>query len=404
MRVLFLSPRQAWPINSGAKLREYHLARQLASEAEVTILSFAAESDALRDGLSFCHHVETVPPPPRYTPWKLALGLLSGRPLPIINYTTPEMRHALAKLLREKQFDIVQIEGTNMADYVSQIQQAPGSPRVVYDWHNIESELMLRYAEQTSSLPRKFYARHTAHLLETVERDMLRSGSAHLVCSVREQQALQQLAPNAPIHVVANGVDTGYFQMPTSPNRSGSAENRILFVGTMDYHANIVAASAFAYEVWPRLHASMPHLRLTLVGANPTAEVRALAGIPGIEVTGTVPDIRPYYETAVASIVPLKTGGGTRLKILEAMAAGVPVISTAVGAEGLAVRHGENILIAESSEEWISALIRLRDDPAFARNLSHGARNTVERLYDWNVIGADLTHIFRDLLDARGKR
>jgi hypothetical protein len=200
MRVLFLSPRSAWPPNSGAKLREYHLARTLATQAELTLLAFGPEAESLRQGLPFFRKVVSVPPPERYTLWKLARGFAGMRPLPLLNYTTAAMRSALATELERGAFDIVQIEGTPMATYVRQIQQAPRPPLVVYDWHNVESDLMSRYAAQAQSWPKRLYAVRTARLLEQTERDMLANGAAHLVCSAREQSQLLSIAPHARIH------------------------------------------------------------------------------------------------------------------------------------------------------------------------------------------------------------
>jgi polysaccharide biosynthesis protein PslH len=398
MRVLFLSPRQVWPLNSGAKLREYHLGRCLASQAELTLLAFAADPEPLRQALPFYHKVVTVPPPQRYTSWNVVRGLVGPQPLPVLNYTTPAMQQALDQQLEQNQFDLVQIEGTPMAAYVAQIQCGPQSPLTVYDWHNIESELMARYADQASWL-RSLYAKRTARLLEVTESDMLRRGDAHIVCSEREQQRLQQLAPQARIHVISNGVDTQFFRgAETQPLR-----DRLLFVGTLDYHANILAAVTFAQEIWPQVHAALPHLRLTLVGANPSPEVRALAAIPGVEVTGTVPDLRPYYLEAAASVVPLKTGGGTRLKILEAMAAGVPVVSTAIGAEGIHVTPGKHLLIAESTPEWICALQRILLEPGCALSLTQAGRELAVQFYDWGVIGGKLCQLYRNLIDHRGQ-
>jgi glycosyltransferase involved in cell wall biosynthesis len=399
MRVLFLSPRSSWPHNSGAKLREYHLARALAGSAELTLLAFSADGEALRQGLPFFDKVVAVPPPARYTPWKLALGFAGTRPLPLLNYTTPEMQAALAKELGDGAFDIVQIEGTPMAAYVHQIRAAARPPLLVYDWHNIESDLMRRYGAAARSWPKRLYAARTARLLERTEGDMLASGAAHLVCSAREREQLLDRAPQAQIHVVANGVDTQAFA-----GEDGARRDRLLFVGIMDYHANIEAAVSFAAEVWPRIHREQPGLRLTIVGANPVPEVKALGALPNVEVTGTVPDLRPYYREALAALVPLKTGGGTRLKILEALAAGVPVVSTAVGAEGLAVVDGEHILIAESPAQWSEALGRLAADPDFACSLVEAGRDLAVRQYDWRVIGEDLRRIFQDLLAARGAR
>jgi sugar transferase (PEP-CTERM/EpsH1 system associated) len=396
MRVLFLSPRQCWPTTTGAKLREYHLARQVAGEAELTILAFSDEP--MTEGLGFCREVLAVPPPERYTAWKLMRGIAGQDPVPVLNYTTDAMREALARLLARTAFDIVQIEGTPMAGYAGMIASDSDAPRVVYDWHNIESELMRRFAAQ-ASFAKRTYAKLTADRLETLEGRMLGERAAHVVCSEREKQRLLANAPGAMIEVVENGVDCDYFTGSIAPE----TRNIVVFVGSMDYHANIVAAVDFAREVWPLVRTQFPELRLKLAGSNPAPAVRALAAEAGIEVTGTVADIRPYYAEAFAAIVPLKTGGGTRLKILEALAAGVPVISTRAGAEGLALTAGEHLLIAETADEWLSAIRRVSDACAAAA-LSAAGRKRVRERYDWSLSGALLLATYRRLIERRGPR
>jgi glycosyltransferase involved in cell wall biosynthesis len=167
----------------------------------------------------------------------------------------------------------------------------------------------------------------------------------------------------------------------------------------MSYHANIDAAVWFTHEVWPAIHRRFPDFKLTLVGSNPGPAVRALQS-EAVEVTGTVPSVAPYYEDALAAIVPLRTGGGTRLKILEAMAAGVPVISTALGAEGLAVSPNENILIADRQESWIESLASLSSDQERWRSMAAAGRRLVESRYDWEVLGQGLFETYRAWLES----
>jgi len=396
MRVLFLSPRQCWPTTTGARLREYHLARRVAGEAELTILAFADEP--MREALGFCREVVVVPPPRRYTAWKLLRGIAGCNPVPVLNYTTDAMRDALAQLLARSSFDIVQIEGTPMAGYAETIAGSSQAPGLVYDWHNIESELMRRFAAQ-ASFAKRIYASLTADRLEALEARMLGERAVHVVCSERERRRLLAIAPDAMIEVVENGVDCDYFA------GSGATEKRtgLVFVGSMDYHANIEAAVDFARDVWPLVRTEFPELRLKLVGSNPAPAVQALASEAGIEVTGTVPDIRPYYAEALVAIVPLKTGGGTRLKILEALAAGVPVISTRAGAEGLAITAGEHLLIAETGEEWLRAIRRV-SDACVAAALSAAGQKRVRERYDWSVPGSRLLAVYRGLIERRGAR
>jgi sugar transferase (PEP-CTERM/EpsH1 system associated) len=397
MRILFLSPRQCWPPDTGAKLREFHLARQLAKNAEVTTLAFA--EDSIRRGIDFCRHIECVAPPKRYTALKLLKGLAGRTPVSVINYSTRPMADTLQTLLNRQQFDAVQIEGLVMAGYADLISSRPDAPAIVYDWHNIESELMSRYADQSDALPKRLYARVTARKLKSLEHRMLHTGSAHIVCSQREQAILRKIAPTASVVLVPNGVDTAAFAGCGAPDPDG----HLVFVGSMDYHANIEGALHFSRNIWPQISREFPRAKLILVGSNPGAAIRSLAGIPQIEVTGTVPDIRPFYAQASVAIVPLLTGGGTRLKILEAMAAGVPVVSTPAGAEGLDLTPGRDFLLVKRDEEWIDAIRRLFTERALAPEIASRGRDIVRTRYDWDAAGETLTRLYRKLISERGE-
>jgi polysaccharide biosynthesis protein PslH len=393
VRILFLSPRRSWPAISGAKLREYFLCRALARSGSVTLAYFEppGDSTAPPGDLGRFRRVQGVPQPESYTPAQLVQGLFGRWPLPVVNYTSEAMKSAIARILKEDAFDLIHIESIQMAAYVPLIQRDQQIP-VVYDWHNIESELMRRYSTQAASPGRKLYAAITARRLAVLERSILHTGFGHIVCSERERDQLLRLAPLSRIAVIENGVDTAGFRecAQGNPHRT-----RIVFVGSMDYHANVEAAVAFVSAVWPRIHAQFPERTLSLVGSNPSPAVVALRNAGGVEVTGTVPDVRPYYRSALAAIVPLRTGGGTRLKILEAMAAGVPVVSTSLGAEGLAVSRGENILIADSDDEWLPHLSELSGHPELVSRLTSSATNLVESRYDWTVLGESLCSTYR---------
>jgi glycosyltransferase involved in cell wall biosynthesis len=227
------------------------------------------------------------------------------------------------------------------------------------------------------------------------EKRALREFDAHIVVSERDAERLRELNPDAHIFVIENGVDTAFYSGVGV--RDESPARRIVFVGSMDYHANIDGAVNFAREVWPRLRERRPELVFTIVGKDPTPEVRDLAQIPGIEVTGTVDDVRPFYREAIAAVVPLNVGGGSRLKILEAMAAGVPVVSTTLGAEGLEVQHDENILIADTNEQFLEAIISLVTIKARHNQLVVAGRALVSRRYDWSSLGASLFSIYEKL-------
>jgi sugar transferase (PEP-CTERM/EpsH1 system associated) len=391
MRILFLSPRQSLPARSGAKLREYHFLRALGRSAELTCLYFGdpgAQPLTVED-LPFCRDVVGIPKPPAYGLGNNIRGIFGRWPLPILNYTSPEMSTAVAKAVASCEFDIIHLDSIHMIRYaLAAIEQQP-SLRAIYNWHNIESEAMRRYAATTTSPARRWYAGHTATKLERLESGILRTAFGHIVCSEREREQLHRTAPSARIEVVENGVDTGYFaadgETPT-PTRS------IIFVGAMDYFPNSEAAVFFARQIWPHVRNRLADAELVIVGANPGPAVLALGELPGVKVTGMVPDVRPFYHGALAAIVPLRTGGGTRLKILEAMAAGVPVVSTPLGAEGLPAVDGENALLVDSGDihGWVDRLASLANSPTRRAQLTAAGLLLVQNRYDWEMLGAKL--------------
>jgi len=370
---------------SGAKLREYHLARALSRWAELTYVYFADAGDQplTSADLPFAAHIVSVPKPRVYGPWKLVRGIAGRWPLPVLNYTSPQMTEALSQL--DPDYDVVHFDSIHMIRYAAVFKKPQ---RVIYDWHNIESETMRRYAESTPSRARGIYAKLTARKLEGLEREILNRAFGHIVCSERELQQLQGIAPSARVKVIENGVDCAYFGgLDNQPDH-----RRIVFVGKMDYYPNIEAIIGFAQITWPLVRDQMKDLTLTIVGANPTAAVQSLASLPGVEVTGTVPDVRPYYRDALAAIVPLRTGGGTRLKILEAMAAGVPVVSSPLGAEGLTVTPGSDILISDLDDHasWLRHLVEPQQSGARRTQLAANALELVQARYDWNTLGQSL--------------
>jgi glycosyltransferase involved in cell wall biosynthesis len=397
MRVLFLSPRLCAPQVSGSRLREYHLARALGGHAEVTYVSFLPPGlePPSRADLPFFNEIHVTPLSKRNSPLNVMRGLVGGWPLPVLNYTSAKMKATLASIVARRRFDLVHIDSFVMAAYAPFLGSIlPGPVRVAYDWHNIGSELMRRMASSMSSMPRKIYARITASRLESMERRMLRSGFGHVVCSERDREQFIGVDPGARIAVIENGVEPERF----AGAHPGGPRQRVLFVGTMNYSPNSEAAIQFARRAWPRIRERFPGLRLTIVGSNPGPSVLALRDEPGVEVTGTVPEVAPFYREALAAVVPLRTGGGTRLKILEAMAAGVPVISTSLGAEGLAVSPGKDILIVDDDEGWVRALNVLSESARSWDDLAAAGRDLVCSRYDWRVLGERLYETYREWL------
>lgn len=404
MRVLQIAPRVCWPLDTGAKLRNFHLARVLSRHADVTLLAFTNDDQASTPQLDFYQQVIPVKRAAGYRPAKLLRGAFGPTPFPVLNYTTEAMNQALTGVLQNRGFDFVQLESIHMSACVPLIRAAHIRPTVICDWHNIESELIGRYAEREASVSRRAYARRTARLMRKFERRALGDFDAHITVSQDDADRLHDLNRDAHVRAIENGVDAAHYsdeEINRASDAKGtdkSARNRLVFVGSMDYHANIDAAVSFAREVWPALHQQTPALIFTIVGRNPSDEVRELGSIPGVEITGTVPDVRPFYRGAVAAIVPLRVGGGSRLKIIEAMAAGIPVVSTTLGAEGLAVKRGENILIADTNQELSSTILGLIENENQQKSLSQAGRALVSLRYDWASVGNQLVSMYAEML------
>jgi glycosyltransferase involved in cell wall biosynthesis len=329
---------------------------------------------------------------------KILSGIIGPLPLTVLNYASKEVASALSALLAEESFDAVQLESVHLLSYLDVIRNVPRRPALVADWHNVESELMARYASQTGNWAKGVVARRTAQLLKQAEQKLLSEADTHLVVSEREKILLEQRASGAEVHVIPNGVDTVAFEQIVAERfaSSNTMRNTVLYVGSMDYHANVDAVTWFAREIWPRVAGRFPKLIFTIVGRNPGPSVRALAS-DNIQVTGSVDDVRPYYATAAVVVVPLRVGSGTRLKILEAMAAGVPVVSTKLGAEGLDVLDGVHLLIGNTPDEISSAVVHLVQNPAQANALADAAKTLVAAHYDWSSIGERLYEIHNKL-------
>ena len=400
LKSLYFAAHPFWPVTSGARLRNFQLACQLASVASVTFVELCRNGEGhqtLRDS-SIVANVVTLEKSRTYTPSKILRGLAGPTPVTVLNCWSDRAASQLAEVLKANHFDTVQISGTPLMGYLPVVQNLPKRPAIVVDWHNIESELMWRFAKSAGNWPRKIAARRTANLIERAEDRLLDICALHTVTSERERQKLLLRHPNANIAVIPNGVDTSYFVPKGTGHRNGqgSVKPTILFVGSMDYHANIDAVLWFYRVAWPEIARNHPGVQFTIVGRDPVPEILALQS-NRIQVTGTVEDVRPFYASAVAAIAPIRTGSGTRLKILEAMAAGVPVVSTRLGAEGLDVQDDVHLLFAGDVRETVAAIDRLLLSDETGHRISASARALVTGRYDWATIGQLLSRIHQDL-------
>ena len=337
-----------------------------------------------------------------YTIGKIIRGILSATPLALLNSYNAAMTSVLAAELSERHFDIVQLEGIEMSPYLDVIEKARHRPkRIVLNWHNVESELTARHALHGRTFLHRIYMRMATTQLRSIERELLHRCDLHLVTSQRERDLLLRLNPGADVLVTENGVDMASFLDTKNLDHEPSEQrNRVLFVGSMDYSANIDAILNFSLTSWADIHRQFPALRLTVVGRNPPKQIRELSRRPGIEITGAVPDVRPYYDQAFAVVVPLRVGGGTRLKVIEALAARVPVLSTAVGVEGLRLEPGRHFRLAESPLAFYREISNLSaDHESWRRMATEGWK--LAQTYDWPQVCSRLSDVYRDFLQSR---
>lgn len=390
MRILMLSPYPPYPPRGGGALRIYHLLRGLAARHPVTLLSFApdeAAATAMRPLRDLAEVRIVIGPPARSLGQRALTTLVSPWPDMALRNASTAYSATLTELLANEQFEVVLAESIEMAPYLLQARHS--GARLVLDEFNAEYLLQrraalndLRRAPRPQALIGGSYSLIQWFKLAAFERRVLQTIDRALVVSAEDAAALHRLAPNAPLHLVPNGVDCSHF----AP-QAASPSNDLVFIGTLDYRPNVDAVLWFAHEVLPRIRRQHPALRLRLIGRRPHPSLLALHDNQTIIVTGEVADTRPALASAAAVIIPMRIGGGSRLKLLEALAMAAPVVSTTMGAEGIpGLRDGEHLLLADTPAAMAAAVNRLVTDRPFAQRLGQAGRAFVCAGYDWAQI------------------
>jgi glycosyltransferase involved in cell wall biosynthesis len=393
MKVLLLTQVLPYPPDSGPKVKTWNVLKYLARQHEVTLASFvrgdqSAEVEALR---RYCRAVHTVPM--TRSPLRDGLALLrslaTGQPWMMVRDDRAALRRLVDRLCAETRFDIVHADQLNMAQYAVRVTGA----RKVLDAHNALWLLYKRLAETMPSGPRRWLLERDWRLLKEYEGRMVRDFDAMLAVSDEDRAALVEAAGGPrEITVIPIAVDTD--EIPVV-SRAPQA-NHLLHIGTMYWPPNIDGMWWFIREVYPLIRALRPDVGLDVVGARPPRELAALNGNgQNIHVTGYVNDPKPYLERAGAFIVPLRAGGGMRVKILEALARGLPLVTTTLGCEGIAVEHGRHVLIADTPEAFARETLRLLNDRALADELGRAGRRRIEQVYDYRAACQPLDSLYR---------
>jgi glycosyltransferase involved in cell wall biosynthesis len=402
MRILWVKMGGLWPPTSGGRIRSLEILSAMSRQHEVTVLTthgLEDDPDGLVQRLPRCL-VYSVPfTAPRLGSSAFALALarswISPLPVDLWKWRSKAVHEQVQTILRHAAPDIC------VADFlvaVPNIPRAKEIPLVLFE-HNVEYMIWRRLAALERRPVHRALLEIEWRKVRRAERAACLRADLTIAVSEADRRELVRLAPRSRITAIPTGVDTTYFKPAGNPVTG----NRLVFTGSMDWYPNEDAVLYFGSQILPRIRAYMPDVSVTIVGRNPSAHLRASAERMGLNVTGTVDDVRPYMDEADVYIVPLRAGGGTRLKIFEALAMGKAVVSTTVGAEGLALMPGRDVCLADDPDEFAGAVIGLLDDAPRRRALGEAGRLLVETRYSWDRVAADFHKCCQSVIDEGGR-
>jgi glycosyltransferase involved in cell wall biosynthesis len=432
MKILFLTPQLPNPPHKGTTIRNFNLIKQLSRDHEIHLLSFIRSEDDLpwcEELRKYCRRVETVIAPAHSIARRLLAFFLSPLPDMAVRLPSAEFSEKLNAALQREDYDIIQVEGIEMARYGLEsqgydlagalmagmgwsAQRDPVSRAcLVFDDHNAEYVLQRRAFETDRRYPRHWaralYSWVQSRRLRRYEAAICRAAGHVIAVSERDREALRAIAPAAPVTVVPNGVDSAFFTAMAPAGGYTANPSRVrhlaslVFTGTLDFRPNIDAVTWFCQEVLPLIKKEIFHIHFYIVGKSPSREIQRLTNDAAVTVTGYVPDVRPYVAQAKVYVVPIRMGSGTKLKVLEAMAMGVPVVSTTLGAEGIAVTPGEDILLADDPAAFAASVVDLLNNEPLRASMGRKGRVLMESRYDWQVIVPELARVYASLSKAQ---
>jgi glycosyltransferase involved in cell wall biosynthesis len=386
MRILWVKMNGLWPSTTGGRVRSLQIVSALARRHQVTVVTTHGpddDPDGLARELSHCHQVISTPyvPPKRRSagfPAAVVCSWVSPYPVDLWKWRVPEVRRQVRALCDSGTVDLC------VADFLFAAANVPmgGPVPVALIEHNVEFLIWQRLCALESNPLRRALFEIEWRKLRAREAHACRQADLTIAVSEDDRRRLDAIAPGIRSVAIPTGVDTNYF----TPSRDGERPNHLVFSGSMDWHPNEDAIVYFADAILPRIRADVPGVSVTVVGRNPGARLRELASRTGIVLTGTVQDVRPAMAEAAVYVVPLRAGGGTRLKIFEALAMGKPVVSTTVGAEGLSLESGRHFVAADDPGDFANAVVGLLRNPQKRRTLGQAGRDLVETYYSWPAI------------------
>lgn len=391
MRLLFLSSTVPVPATDGGRLRVLNLLKQVAQRNRVSFLALETQPTD-KEGIEYlrslgikAHLVPHTSRLPSITPRAVSQSVLKRKPLTVARYDVPAFRRAFHSLLDTSSYDLIHYEMFHTGQYSLET-----NARSLLSLQNVDSHIWRRLREQTSNALRRCFFRTQERAFRRYERTMSNRFDLVACASEVDRDLMDEICPGLNSDVIPNGVDTTLYQ----PDHEVEEEATLIYTGSMDWFPNEDAAIYFIDEILPTIQKKCPNLKFYVVGQFPSERLKRYGNRPGVVITGRVDDVKPYIARATVYVVPLRIGGGTRLKILEALAMGKAVVSTSVGAEGLNLSAGDEITIADEPAKFADAVLRLMENGSMRRELGDSGRRRVETEYEWRRIGEKLQGLY----------
>jgi sugar transferase (PEP-CTERM/EpsH1 system associated) len=401
VNILYLCHRIPFPPDKGDKIRSFHQIEYLSQRHRLHVACFVDAKDDLKHVPAlarYCASLEAVYRSRRSADIQALLALPGSRPLSVAAFHSRELARRIERRIATERIDLAIVFSSAMAQYVPGKTDFP----VIVDFVDVDSEKWRVYAD-FKRWPLSWIYRIEAARLRRYEEGVARACDRSLFVAEREAEFFRELLPGARVGVIPNGVDLEYFRRPSSERRP-TGPPCIVFVGMMDYFPNVDAVTYFATRIFPLVLKASPDARFRIVGRNPTRDVSRLAARTNVEVTGAVPDVRPFLAEASLSVAPFRIARGVQNKILEAMAMEVPVVGTPTAFQGIAARAEDGVRIAEMPEGIAAAIVDLLRDEAARRDCGERARRYVEQSHRWTDHGVALSTAIDEAVAHRRRR
>ena len=398
MNILVIDEQFPYPLTNGKSIRTFNLLRFLAGKHSISYLAYGtSDSEAVRKIEQL--GIKCFPVGPADLPknglrfyFRLFRNLFSLLPYVVTSHYTSRFQNRLDQLTSSMHFDLIICEWTPYAIYLKRLNHS----KSIIVAHNIETDIWQRYEENETNFLKRAYISVQKFKMNRYEQKCFQWANGATAVTNNDARQILTCHVDYPVQVVSNGVDLDYFH----PNSEKVTQSQLVFTGSMDWRPNQDAVQYFIKNIFPRAREKCPDLKFTVVGRDPPKEIWNLDKITGVTIAGTVDDIRPYIAQAALYIVPLRIGGGSRLKILEAMAMEKPVLSTSIGAEGLDVRSGKDIFIADSPQIFAEKIITCLANKELLARVARQGRKLVMKKYGWEACGKDLNRYISRIIEG----